>query len=147
MIMPGVPAIEGWFTVSNEPALIGKRCTACGTVAFPPTVLWCPNPRCTASQLKEVPLSRIGRIWSYTNAEYQPPPPYVPTSQPYEPFAIAAVELEAERLIVLGQVARGFGTDDLAIGQEVELVIEPLEVRDGVEQVVWKWRPTSPVQR
>ena len=30
-----------------------------------------------------VELSRRGRVWSYTDARYQPPPPYVPATDPY----------------------------------------------------------------
>ena len=55
-------------------------------------------------------------MWSYTDARYQPPPPYVPGAEPYEPFALAAVELEAEGLVVLGQVAAGYGVVDLTVG-------------------------------
>jgi uncharacterized OB-fold protein len=141
------PAIEGWFTVGDRPALLGRRCTGCGTVAFPPTVSFCPNPGCLGTDLESVELSRTGRVWSYTDARYQPPPPYVPRSQVYEPFAIAAVELAAERLVVLGQVADGYGVDDLSLGAEVELVTEPLETVDGVDHVVWRWRPTERAQR
>ena len=50
-------------------------------------------------------LSRRGRIWSYTDARYQPPPPYV-AADPYVPFCLAAVELAAEKLVVMGQVVR-----------------------------------------
>jgi uncharacterized protein len=136
-----IPMIEGWFTTGDEPALLGKRCTVCGTTAFPPTIRWCPNPGCASDDLEEVALSRRGKIWSYTDARYQPPPPYVPTTDPYEPFAIAAVELAAERIVVLGQVAQGFGLDDLKVGGEAELVVETLEVSDGIERLIWRWRP------
>ena len=69
-------------------------------------------------------------MWSYTDARYQPPPPYIPRVEPYEPFALAAVELEAEGLVVLGQVADGYGVDDLTVGAPVELVVEPLYTDD-----------------
>jgi uncharacterized OB-fold protein len=141
MTATAVPMIEGWFTTGEEPALLGRRCRSCGTTAFPPTVRWCPNPACNADDLEEVALSRRGRIWSYTDARYQPPPPYVPTTDPYEPFAIAAVELGAERIVVLGQVATGYGLDDLTVGGDAELVVEPLEIVDGVERLIWRWRP------
>jgi uncharacterized OB-fold protein len=100
------------------------------------------------STLEEVHLSRRGRIWSYTDAQYQPPEPYVPVSDPYEPFCIAAVELEAERMVVMGQVVAGVGVDDLQVGMEMELVLDTLDVRtdedgDEVEYVVWKWRPVA----
>lgn len=88
-------------------------------------------------------MSRRGRIWSYTDARYTPPPPYV-AADPFVPFAIAAVELEAEGLVVLGQVASGFGVDQLAVGDEVELVVEPAYVDgDGVTRTVFRWRPVG----
>jgi uncharacterized OB-fold protein len=90
--------------------------------------------------METVPLSRRGRVWSYTDAQYQPPAPFVPAHDPFEPFAIAAVELEAERIVVLGQVASGFGVGDLHVGSEVELVVEPL---DPSGALVWKWRPLA----
>ena len=140
------PAIEGWFTTEGSPALLGSRCTACGTVFFPREEAFCRNPGCTGEAFDEVPLSRRGRVWSYTDARYQPPPPYVPRTGAYEPFALAAVELEAEGLVVLGQVADGYGVDDLAVGADVELVVEPLYTDDdGVERTTWRWRPVGPV--
>ena len=83
-----------------------------------------PQPGCTGETFDEVELSRTGHVWSYTDARYQPPPPYIPATDPYEPFALAAVELEAEGLVVLGQVADGYGVDDLTVGAPVELVVE-----------------------
>ena len=50
---------------------------------------------------------------------------------PYVPFAIAAVELAAERMIVLGQVSAGTGVADLAVGMDMELVLETLYVEGG----------------
>jgi len=138
-----VPAVEGWFTTDDEPALLGTRCRACATVFFPRESELCGNPRCDGTELDEVRLSRRGRVWSYTDARYQPPPPYIPRTDPYEPFAIAAVELEAEGIVVLGQVADGYGVDDLRVGAPVELVIEPLYAEDGVERVTWRWKPVT----
>jgi uncharacterized OB-fold protein len=135
-----VPVIEGWFTTGDEPSLIGRRCPACGTYQFPPTGEWCPNPACPSAVMEEVALSRRGRVWSYTDAQYKPPAPFVPMSDPFEPFAIAAVELDEERIVILGQVASGFGVADLRVGCEVELVVEPI---DPSGALVWKWRPVK----
>jgi uncharacterized OB-fold protein len=132
------PVIEGWFTTGAEPALIGRRCPQCGTYQFPPTGEWCPNPVCSSAVMVDVELSRRGRVWSYTDAQYKPPAPYVAATDPFEPFAIAAVELEQEQIVILGQVASGFGVADLQVGSEVELVVEPL---DQSGALVWKWRP------
>ncbi len=138
----GTPVIEGWFTQDPEPGLIGSSCDACGTVFFPSGLSFCRNPQCEGTSFAPVTLSRRGRVWSYTDAQYQPPAPYVPARDPYEPFAIAAVEL-AEGLVVLGQVAEGYGVVDLAVGAEVELVIETLYVDDSGDRTIWRWRPVS----
>jgi uncharacterized OB-fold protein len=136
-----VPAIDGWFTTDDEPALLGNRCTTCGTVFFPKASFFCRNPACDGEEFAETPLSRRGRIWSFTDAQYQPPPPYVPRGDDYTPFAIAAVELADEQMVVMGQVADGYTVDDLHVGQEVELVVEELFRDGGTEHVVWKWKP------
>ena len=138
------PAIEGWFSIGDEPHLLGTRCTTCATVFFPRAEGFCRNPSCRGRQFDEVELSRTGTVWSYTDAQYQPPPPYLPATEPYEPFALAAVELAAERMVVLGQVAAGYGVADLAVGAPVELVVEPLYEIGGVEHLVWRWKPVTP---
>ena len=134
-----VPAIDGWFTTDDQPALLGTRCSACGTVFFPRATGLCRNPECDGTELVEAALSRTGTIWSFTDARYQPPPPYV-AADPYEPFALAAVELADEALVVLGQVADGVGVDELHAGQQVELVIDTLFEDDDNEYLIYKWR-------
>lgn len=138
--MTTTPAIDGWFTTGAEPALLGSRCTSCATVFFPRLDGFCRNPACAGEEFETVELSRRGTVWSYTDAQYQPPPPYVPRSESHEPFAIAAVEL-AEGLVVLGQVADGYGVSDLRVGAEVELVVEPLYTDGDVERTIWRWKP------
>lgn len=146
------PVVEGWFTVPDpgsdeEPALIGTRCKSSGTYFFPPERVMSRAPGFADSELEEVRLSRRGRLWSYTDANYQPPEPYVPVTDPHEPFCIAAVELEREQMVVMGQVVAGVTVDDLSVGMEMELVIDTLNVateEDGeVEYLVWKWRPVT----
>ncbi len=138
--MAGVPVVDGWFTVGPDPALLGTRCDECGTVFFPRSSGLCRNPNCRGRNLEEVELSRRGTVWSCTDARYQPPPPYI-AADPYQPFAIAAVHLAAEQMVVLGQVADGYGVEDLSVGTDVELVIETLHELDGVPQLVWRWKP------
>ena len=41
----------------------------------------------------------------------------------------------------MGQVADGYGVDDLTTGAAVELVVEPLFEDDDAVHVVWKWKP------
>ena len=136
-----IPAIEGWFaTGPGSPHLLGTRCKSCSSYFFPKETFYCRNPRCDSSEFEEVPLSRTGRIWSFTNNCYQPPAPYV-SPEPFEPYAIAAVELAEEKMVVLGQLSKGVKIEDVEVGQEVELVIETLFEDDEAEHVVWKWKP------
>lgn len=87
-----------------------------------------------------VPLSRRGKVWSYTENRYPPPAPY-PAPDPFEPFAIAAVELAEEGLIVLGKVVEGTLAGDLKVGMEMELTTMVLYTDDdGVERTTHAWR-------
>jgi uncharacterized protein len=137
------PAIDGWFATdepSGLPHLIGSKCPRCGTYVFPPRANNCPNPACDGDELGQVPLSRRGTLWSYTENRYAPPPPY-PTPDPFEPFAVAAVQLADEGLIVLGKVVKGTLAADLKVGIEMELTTEPLfRDDDGIERIVYAWR-------
>jgi uncharacterized OB-fold protein len=136
------PAVEGWFDIDSEgPRLIGTRCGECGTYYFPKETVFCRNPTCASTALDEVRLSPRGRLWSFTNNCYAPPAPYV-APDPFVPYAIAAVELEEEKLVVLGQV-EGAGVEDLEAGMEMELTLAPLFEEDGREVIVWKWRPAA----
>ncbi len=137
------PIIEGWFTLEEAaPALLGSRCSACGTYYFPKQSGYCRNPDCDSESFEELPLSRQGRLWSFTNAVYPPPEPYV-AAEPHVPFAIAAVQLEREQMIVLGQVVSGVGVEQLKAGMAMELVLEDVPGADG-DRVCWKWRPQEP---
>ena len=91
----------------------------------------------------DVELSSTGRLWSYTDACYQPPAPFVARTDPYEPYCLAAVELEREQLVVLGQVIAGVAVEDLRVGMEMELVVDVLDADDETEYLVWKWRPAT----
>ncbi|QIX27838.1 benzoylsuccinyl-CoA thiolase [Nocardioides sp. JQ2195] len=136
------PAIDDWFSTGTEPALLGSSCAECGNIAFPPERDFCKNPACSGEAFETRELSRRGTVWSYTDAQYQPPAPYISTSDPYVPFALAAVELP-EGLVVLGQLATGFGVDDVKVGSAVELVVETIYTDEVGERTMWKWLPTE----
>lgn len=145
MALAGTPIVEGWFTTGDEPALIGSRCTSCASTYFPPVAAeggFCRNPRCSGDSFDSVELSRRGVVWSYTDAQYQPPAPYV-AADPYVPFALVCVTLP-EGLSVIGQAAQGFGVGDLKVGAEVELVVEAMDGADS-DKLVWRWRPVQEV--
>lgn len=146
------PVVAGWFTDDSEGPvpdgefrLLGTRCTACASVFFPRVDDWCRNPGCPGGgELAETPLSRRGRIWSYTDGRYRPPAPYVSDPDaPWEPYTLVAVELAAEAMVVLGQAAPGVRTADLAVGAEVELVPGVLDEDDEHIWTTWHWRPVA----
>lgn len=137
-----VPAIDGWFRMDDAaPCLLGARCRSCGTVTFPKETA-CRNPACGSADLEEAALSRAGRLWSWTDNRYSPPPPFV-AKEPFEPYVVAAVELAAEKMVVLGQVVSGVDATRFRVGQEMELVLGTLFEDDANEYVVWKWRPVA----
>lgn len=140
-------ALEGWYTLEHgQAALLGTRCVDCGTYYFPKMSTFCRNPDCDSEEFEEVELSREGTIWSYTDANYQPPEPYV-SPKPFEPFAIIAAFLEREQMVVLGQAANGVTVADLQVGRPVELVLETLYTDDEGEKIVWRWRPKKLTER
>lgn len=124
------PAIEGWFAADPEPHLIGTRCASCGTYFFPPERTFCRNPHCAGETLIDTPLSRRGKVWSYTVNHYAAPPPALVEA----PYGVAAVELAEEKMIVLG-IVDGDATG-LEVSDDVEIVVGPLDA----ERTVWKWR-------
>ena len=138
-----VPAIEGWFTMdAQRPQLLGSRCTTCRSYFFPKESFFCRNPACGGAAFEEVALSRSGKIWSFTTNHYAPPAPYV-SPDPFAPYTVAAVELAAEKMVVLGQVSDSVDPRTLKVGMGMELVLERLYEDEAAEYVVWKWRPAN----
>jgi uncharacterized OB-fold protein len=137
--------VAGWFSGDGDDfRLLGTRCSACASVFFPREDVFCRNPGCSGGgELSEVPLSRRGRVWSYTDSRYRPPSPYVSDPElAWEPYALIAVELERERIVVLGQAVPGITVADLALGIEVELVPGVLNEDEETTWTTWHWRPT-----
>lgn len=141
------PVVEGWFGGEGDAfRLLGTCCSACAAVFFPREDVHCRNPQCAGGELSEVPLSRRGRVWSYTDGRYRPPSPYVTDPElPWEPYALIAVELAAERIVVLGQGVPGLSVADLAVGMEVEVVPGVLHEDAQTVWTTWQWRPTTGV--
>ncbi|MCD9877260.1 Zn-ribbon domain-containing OB-fold protein [Streptomyces guryensis] len=137
--------VDGWFADDGDGfRLLGTRCAACSSVFFPREDAHCRNPRCPGGDLEEVPLSRHGRVWSYTDSRYRPPSPYVTDPElPWEPYALIAVELESERMVVLGQAAPGVTVADLTVGMEVEVVAGVLHEDAETIWTTWHWRPAG----
>ncbi|MFG1669319.1 Zn-ribbon domain-containing OB-fold protein [Streptomyces sp. Y7] len=137
--------VAGWFSGDGEDfRLIGTRCSACTSVFFPREDTHCRNPSCRGGELEEFHLCPRGRVWSFTDSRYRPPSPYVSDPElPWEPCTLIAVELESERLVVLGQAAPGVTVADLTVGMEVEVVPGVLHEDAETTWTTWQWRPTG----
>ena len=112
-------------------------------VVLPEAVVVLPQPDVQRQRpLDDVELSTRGTLWSFTDNRYAPPPPY-PAREPFEPYGVAAVELPAEQMVVLGQIASGTDIATLTVGTEMELVVEPLYEDADAVRTVWKWKVVS----
>ncbi len=141
-----IPAVEGWFTTNEDaPALLGTRGVDSGSYFWPAAVAVSGNPVAAVEDREPVELSRIGRLWSWTTNHYAPPEPYV-APDPFVPYTVCAVELDEERMVVLGQLATGADPAHLEIGMTMELVLGPLYTDDEHEYVVWQWAPKGAAQ-
>ena len=140
--MPAAPVAEGIYTwPSDEPTLIGSRCTSCTIVTFPQQD---SCPRCGSTEMAEHLLARRGRLWAWTTQHYPPPsPPYTgPTGADFAPFAVGYVELGDEVRVETRLTEAD--PDRLTAGMEMELVVVPFRTDDdGNEVVTFAFQPVS----
>ena len=54
---PLVPTIDGWFTDTDTPHLLGSQCVECKTYFFPKESVYCRSPLCQSSEFEEVELT------------------------------------------------------------------------------------------
>jgi uncharacterized OB-fold protein len=138
--MARIPVAEGIFTwPSDDPQLIGSRCSGCGIVTFPAQA---SCPRCASTEMAEHRLARRGRLWAWTTQEFPPPsPPYTgPTGDDFVPYGVGYVELGGEVRVE----TRLTETRRLEIGMDVELVLVPFRTDDaGNEVVTFAFRPVG----
>ena len=132
-----VPIEQGLFTLpsspNEEPHLIGSKCGSCGEVFFPKQVV-CGN--CSAEDMKEIVLSRRGKVFSSTVLRYQPP-------LHKGPMPISQGRVELPEGVIVPAPFTGCDTDEtLPIGTEMEMVIEKLdEDEEGNEVMTYRFRP------
>lgn len=138
-----VPVADGIFTwPSDEPQLIGSRCSECSIVTFPAQD---SCPRCASTAMEERLLARRGRLWAFTIQAFPPPsPPYLgPTGRDFVPFGVGYVELPGE-VKVEARLTES-DPDALTPGMEMELVMVPFRTDDdGNEVVTFAFAPVVP---
>ena len=110
------PIAEGLWTDGESPQLIaGKRPD--GKIIF-------PLPLGDAAKTLELyPLSREGKLWSWTRQDFKPKPPYDGPEE-FEPFLVGYIELPGE-VIVESHIV-GSTLEDLKLGMPMEFVIVPV---------------------
>ncbi len=149
VIDPGVdptarPIADGLFTWPESPHLVGGSCVECGTTTFPKQS---SCPRCTGSEMREVPLATRGRLWTWTIQGFEPKPPYAGEG-PFEPYGVGYVELAAEAegasaVLVESRLSEN-SPERLRIGDERELRIVPVRHdADGRQLVTFSFRPAA----
>lgn len=132
---------DSWYILdADQPRLLGTCCKNCGTYYFPKQPSFCKNSNCHSHDFDEVPLSSRGKVWSYTKAHYQPAEPFQTTSVS-TPATLAAVKLEKEQMVLLGQVSDGVSIDDMQVGDDMEVVLDTIYEDDNHTKVIWKWKP------
>jgi uncharacterized OB-fold protein len=132
-----IPVREGLFTMPEAPeehvSLLASACPSCGEVLFPRCGI-CPN--CQAENLREITLSRSGKIYSFTTIMQKPGRYY----QGAVPYTIGWVEFP-EKVRVQGLFEEGDDFSNLAIGMDAEVVLGKIGVDEaGTEIVAHKFR-------
>jgi len=140
-VSDAIPIAEGLFEGPREaPVLLASRCRRCGELAFPaqPSCAACPS-----ADTEPVQLSRRGTLWTWTVQRFPPPsPPFAGDPDAFVPFGVGYVELP-EGIRIEGRLTEN-DPDKLAIGMEMELVLEPFD-RDaeGRERLTFAFAPVG----
>lgn len=139
-----VPITDGLFTwPSGSPQLLASRCTDCGNHMFP---IQGGCSRCSGASTETVELGRRGTLWTWTVQSYPPKaPPFAGNADPetFEPYGVGYVELDGKLLVESRLTVAD--PDQLHIGMEVEMVIDPLYINDDGDQVVtFAFAPVAP---
>jgi len=139
-----VPVAEGVFPwPSEEPVLLGSRCSNCGNHMFP---VQDGCPKCMSDQQETVELARKGTLWSWTVQAFPPKaPPYRgPVGDDFRPYGVGYVELP-DQVRVEARLTEA-DPEKLQIGMEMELVFDSLGTDDdGNEVVTYAFAPVQEV--
>jgi uncharacterized OB-fold protein len=135
-----VAVAEGLFVgIGEEAHLLGTHCRSCGTYYFPRS-LSCRNPYCKDKLLEHVPLSRHGRLYSYTCQHYRPPPVF--RRDIWSPYALGVIELP-EQIRIIAMLAE-VEFPALSVNLAMELILVPLyQDEQGRAVTTYAFRPRT----
>ena len=134
-----VPIKQGLFSLPLSPVeqvkLMGSRCKDCDEISFGKQQT-CSN--CGGRNMEEMPLSRKGKLWTYTVIRHKPPGDYK-GPDPFVPFGLGLVELP-EGIRVLSPIQCDL--ERMAIGMELELDIYSLYLDENNNEVMsFRFKP------
>ena len=131
-----LPFIEGLFTIpvsdSDEPHLIGSKCTSCGKVDFPKRDICFECMR--EDSIEEILLSRRGKIYAFTIMRWQKLAPQGHTT----PYSFGFVDLP-EKVRVLTKIDAE-DLEKLKTGMEAELELVKIDQVEDKEIIAFKFR-------
>lgn len=140
--MTRVPVADGIFTwPSDQPRLLGSRCTSCGNHMFP---VQDGCPRCMSNESEQVELADRGTLWSWTVQAFPPKaPPYLgPVGDDFAPYGVGYVELPGQVRVEARLTESDPGK--LEIGMEMEMVLDSLGLdENGDELVTYAFAPVK----
>jgi uncharacterized protein len=124
---------ERWFKdFGGGLTLAGKRCRDCDRIFFPPKLVC---PLCFEGTLEDVPLSRRGKLHTFTQSIMGP-------DGIETPFIMGMIDLPEG--IKLFSLITGCDYDELRIDMPMEMVIERIKYdAQGSEIIGYKFRPVK----
>lgn len=112
----------------GKPYLKGYRCKSCGQLDFPKLS---PCPSCWGEEFDVVPLSRRGKLYSFSDN-------YIGQAGMKTPYSFGYIDLP-EDLRIFAQLEGEPGT--FSCDEAVELTVGPVrDNRDGVPLISYKFR-------
>ena len=128
------PVAAGLLTEEPEPRLIGGRHRVSGRIVFP-----CPQGS-ERADYEAIPLSRTGRLWSWTIQRFRPKSPPYAGPDPFEPFAVGYVELPGETIVEARLTDVAF--EALGVGMPMRLTVVPFSTdTDGTIVTTYAFQP------
>lgn len=133
---PRRPVEPGYFEVPESadeaPRLLGTRCRACGEHFFPRRATCA---KCLGRDAEDVLLSENGTLYSWSHVRM----PLFKAQKDWEGYFVGQIDLpEGVRIQSLVNTDR----EQLEIGEEMRLELQPVRVEDdGTEVVTFRFRP------
>lgn len=128
------PVREGIFRETPDGGvLLANRCKSCGQILFPKAHI-CLS--CFSDNMEELPLSRRGKLYSYTIGR-------MASSHFMPPYALGYIDMpEGVRVFAPLKIEESeYG--QLRIGMEMEVTIEKLWEEGDKEVIGWKFKPLN----